>query len=77
MLGMFCVATIHRTLTRTTGSLTCAQMRLHTGVYGHRKRESALKVDSRRKIPCRTGESNVRRRHAGPMLYQLSDIPAR
>ena len=36
------------------------------------RRESALKVDSRRKIPCRTGESNLRRQRAGPMLYQLS-----
>ena len=38
-------------------------------------RESALKVDSGRKIPCRTGESNLRRRRAGPMLYRLSYIP--
>ena len=38
-------------------------------------RESVLKVDSGRKIPCRTGESNLRRRRAGPMLYQLSYIP--
>ena len=38
-------------------------------------RESALKVDSARKIPCRTGESNLRRGRAGPMLYQLSYIP--
>ena len=37
--------------------------------------ESALKVDSGRKIPCRTGESNLRQRRAGPMLYQLSYIP--
>ena len=37
-------------------------------------RESALKVDSGRKIPCRTGELNLRRRYAGPMLYQLSHI---
>ena len=35
-------------------------------------RESALKVDSGRKIPCRIGESNLRQRRAGPMLYQLS-----
>ena len=35
-------------------------------------RESALKVDSGRKIPCRTGESNLRQRHADPTLYQLS-----
>ena len=38
-------------------------------------RESALKVDSGRKIPCRTGESHLRRRRAGPMLYQPSYIP--
>ena len=40
-------------------------------------REPALKVDSGRKIPCITGESNLRQRRAGPMLYQLSYIPAR
>ena len=39
-------------------------------------RESALKVDSGRKIPCRTGESNLRQRGDGPMLYQLSYISA-
>ena len=37
--------------------------------------ESALKVDSERKIPCRTGESNLRQRRAGTTLYQLSYIP--
>ena len=31
-------------------------------------RESALKVDSGKKIPCRTGESNLRHRCDGPML---------
>ena len=39
------------------------------------ERESVLKVDSGRKIPCRTEESNLHRRCAGPMLYQLSYIP--
>ena len=39
-------------------------------------RESAVKVDSGRKIPCRTGESNLRQHRAGPMLYQLSYIPS-
>ena len=39
-------------------------------------RESALNVDSGRKIPCRTGESNLRQWRAGPTLYQLSYIPA-
>ena len=38
-------------------------------------RESALKVNSGRKIPYRTGESNLRQRRAGTMLYQLSYIP--
>ena len=38
-------------------------------------RESALKVDWGRKIPCRTGESNLPQRRAGPTLYQLSYIP--
>ena len=39
-------------------------------------RESALKVDCGRKIPCRTWESNQRQRRDGLMLYQLSYIPA-
>ena len=64
----FSVSIIHRTLPWTTGSLTSAQMRLHTGVYGHRKRESALKVDFGRKIPRRNWESNPRRRRTGLML---------
>ena len=38
-------------------------------------RESALKVDSGRKTSCRIGDSNLRRRRAGPMLYQLSYNP--
>ena len=38
-------------------------------------RESALKVDFRRKIPCCNGESNLRQQRASPMLYQLSHIP--
>ena len=38
-------------------------------------RKSALKVDSGRKIPYHTGESNLRRRRADPMIYQLSYIP--
>ena len=44
-------------------------------MYGHRKRvciESWLWE----KNPLRTGESNLRRRRAGPMLYQLSYIPS-
>ena len=38
-------------------------------------RESALKVDSGGKLPCRNGESNTSRRCAGPTFYQLSYIP--
>ena len=39
------------------------------------ERESELKMDPGRKIPCRTGESNLRRQRAGLMLFQLSYIP--
>ena len=38
-------------------------------------RESALKVDSRRKIPCGSGESNLGLQHLSPVLCQLSYIP--
>ena len=76
--GCFGVSIIHRTLTWTTGSLTCAQLLMHAiaqgGVRTH-VRESAPKVDSGRKIPCRTRESNLPQRRAGPTLYQLSYIP--
>ena len=62
MLSIFSVSTIHRTLAWTTGSLTCAQMLIiaiaHGGVQTY-LRESALKVDCGRKIPCCTGESNL------------------
>ena len=71
--GCFSVSIIHQTLTWTTGSLTCAQM--CTWGCTDTVRESARKVYSGRKIPCRTGESNLRRQRAGPMLYQLSYIP--
>ena len=37
-------------------------------------RESALKVDSGSKVVCRTGESKLRQRRAGPTLYQLNYI---
>ena len=47
----------------------------HGGVRTH-VRKFALKVDSGRKIPLRTGDSNLRQRRAGPTLYQLSYIPA-
>ena len=38
-------------------------------------KESALEVDSGRKIPCHTGESNLCQWRAGLMLYQMSYIP--
>ena len=37
------------------------------GVWTH-ARESAMKIVSGRKIPCRTGELNLRKQHDGPML---------
>ena len=46
----------------------------HGGVRTH-TREYALIADSGRKIPCRTGESNLRQRRAGLMLCRLSYIP--
>ena len=38
-------------------------------------RESALKVGSGRKIPCRIGEWNLCRQRVGLTLYQVSYIP--
>ena len=78
--GCFSAATIHRTLTRTTGSFPCSQMLMHAiaqGGFTDTVRKSALKVDSgsKKKIPCRTRESNLRQRRASPTLYQLSYIP--
>ena len=70
-VGCFSVSIIHRTLTWTTRSLTCAQMLMHAiaqGAVRTHVRESALEADSGRKIPCRTGESNLRQRRDGPML---------
>ena len=39
-------------------------------------RKSLLKVDSGRRILCRTREPNLHQQRAGLMLYQLSYIPA-
>ena len=44
------------------------------GVQTHIQ-ESALTVDSGRKIPCLTGELTLPQWRAGPTLYQLSYIP--
>ena len=76
--GCFSISIIHQTLTWATGYLQCAQMLMYAIAHGgctHTERESALKVDSGRKIPCRTGESNLRRQRASPMLYRLRYIP--
>ena len=61
-VGCFSVSIIHRTLTCTTGSLTCTHMSMHAIAHGgctDTVRESALKVDFGRKIHCRSGESNL------------------
>ena len=77
--GCFSVTITHRTLTRTTGSLTDAQMLMHAILHGGARthvKECGVKVDSGRKILCRTGESNLPQRRAGRTLYRLSYIPA-
>ena len=75
--GCLIVSIIHQNLTWTTGPLMCAQMLLHAvacrGVRTH-IRESALEVDSGRKILGHTGESNLPQCCASPTLYQLSYI---
>ena len=63
--GCYSVCTIHRTLTWTTGSLTCSQRRTPLESL-HRK----LSLWEKKKIPYRTGESNLSQRHGGPTLYQ-------
>ena len=74
----FGVSIIHQTLTWTTGSLMCIQMLMHAIAHGGVRthvREPALKVEFGRKIPCCTGELNLRWWCDGPKLYQLSYIP--
>ena len=69
--GCFSVSITHQTRTWNTGSLTSAQMLMHAIAHGFVRthvRESASKVDSGRKIPRRTGESNLRHRRDGMML---------
>ena len=81
--GCFIVSIIHRTVTWTTGSLTCTQMLIHATAHGGVRthvREFALKIVSGRKKErknnlCRTGESNLRQRRAGPTAYHLSYKP--
>ena len=79
--GSLSVSIIHRTLTWTTNRIFDARIDVNACDYAggctDTVRESALKVDSGRKIPCRTRESNLSAACwcAGPMLYQLSYIP--
>ena len=40
------------------------------------ERESARKVDSRRQILCRTGQSKLPQRRAGPTFYHLTTSPS-
>ena len=66
--GCFSVSIIHQTLTWAMGSLMCAQMLMRVIAQGSVRthiRESALKVDSWRKISCRTRELNLRQRCDG------------
>ena len=50
----------------------CSQMLMHAiaqGGFTDTVRKSALKVDSGRKIPWRTGEWNLRQRRATELAY--------
>ena len=49
---------------------------VRTDVNACTVRESALKVDSGRKLPCRTRESNLPQRRVCPTRYRLSYFPA-
>ena len=68
--GCVCVPIIHQALTWTTGSLSCIQMLMHVIAHGgvQTPKESALKVDSGKKISCHTRELNLHRQCDGPML---------
>ena len=66
MLRCFSVSIIHRI---RVNACDCTRWCTNT------VRESALKVDFGRKVPCCTGESNLRQQRASPTLYQLSYIP--
>ena len=62
MLGIFNVRT-------DVKASDCTQ-----GLYGQPKRV-CIDSGSGRKVPLRTGESNLRQQRAGPTLYQLSYTP--
>ena len=71
--GYFCVAIIHCILMWTTGSLSCTQMLMYVTAHASvwTRKETALKVDSRKKIPCRTGESNQRQLYIPSLIYDV------
>ena len=77
--GCFCVSIIHQTdmdyeifnVRTDVNACDCAWGCTDT------LRESALKGDSGRKIPCHTRKTNQHRGRAGPMLYQLNYIPTK
>ena len=70
--GCFSVSVIHRTL-----DVVCRTFNMRTYVNAcdctrgcvDTIRESALKGDSGRRIPCHTKESNLRDWRASPVLY--------
>ena len=76
--GYACVAIVHWTLPWTTGSLSCTQIINAcdcTGGCTDTERESALKVDSGKKIPCRTVQSNLCQWCDSLMLYSTELHP--
>ena len=46
MLGVFSVSIIHRNLTWTTGSLTCAQMLMHAVTHGSVRTHATVCTES-------------------------------
>ena len=78
--GCLSVSILHRTLTWTTESSTCAKTFNacdRTQGCADTERESALKVDSGQKKSLAALEKwKLRQRRAGPTLYELSYTPS-
>ena len=77
--GYVCVAIIHRTMTRTTGSLSCAHMFMHAIAHGGvRTPKESLhwNLTLGRKSLAAPGNRTCVSGLTGPMLYQLSYIPS-
>ena len=69
--GCFSVFIIHRILTWTTGSLTCAQGIMHAIAHGEARTHVRVCTENwllEKKITWRTGKSNLRQRRDGPTL---------